>query len=234
MMVRAGLGVGMDRHRAGPDLLRADPGKVDRGAVHAGGLRGVGVEPVARDHLTPCVSRGRLIQGSCLDRRLSWRPPGAMASILVRGPATPRRRLGGSTSKPWTPILIGWSLQCSPLAARCVSGLAPYVTFRLCSVWSGRRARSYSGKSRLRLTRSILPVLLLYIGKLIIDEVVAQTQLALPGAISAIGSRAAALISRWAARYGVALAIIADLLGGPARSSTACSRNATATSPASV
>ena len=50
MMVRAGLGVGMDRDRAGPDLLRADAGMVDRRlAVHAGRLRGVGIERVARD-----------------------------------------------------------------------------------------------------------------------------------------------------------------------------------------
>ena len=49
-MVRAGLGVGMDGHGAGPELLRAHPGEVDRClAVHAGGLRGVGVELVAGD-----------------------------------------------------------------------------------------------------------------------------------------------------------------------------------------
>ena len=50
VVVRAGLGIGMDAHRAGPDLLRADPGVVDRrGAVHARRLRGVRVELVARD-----------------------------------------------------------------------------------------------------------------------------------------------------------------------------------------
>src|SRR5271170_7111913 len=37
---------------AGPDLLRPDAGEIDRrGAVHARGLRRVGVELVARDHL---------------------------------------------------------------------------------------------------------------------------------------------------------------------------------------
>ena len=51
MVMRAGLGIGMDADRAGPDLLRADPGGVDRGgAVHAGGLRGIGIELVALDH----------------------------------------------------------------------------------------------------------------------------------------------------------------------------------------
>src|SRR6266542_205488 len=48
VMVRAGFGVGVDVDRAGPDLLRPDPGEIDRrGAVHAGGLRCVGVELVA-------------------------------------------------------------------------------------------------------------------------------------------------------------------------------------------
>ena len=52
VMVRAGLGVGVDMDRAGPDLLRPDPGEIDRrGAVHARGLRRVGVELIARDHL---------------------------------------------------------------------------------------------------------------------------------------------------------------------------------------
>src|SRR5437879_473663 len=52
VVVRAGLGVGVDMDRAGPDLLRPDPGEIDRrGAVHAGGLRRVGVELIAGDHL---------------------------------------------------------------------------------------------------------------------------------------------------------------------------------------
>ena len=50
-MVDAGLRVGLDRDRSGPDLLRTDARGVDRGLpVHAGGLGGVGVELVARDH----------------------------------------------------------------------------------------------------------------------------------------------------------------------------------------
>ena len=51
-MVGAGLGIGMDLDRAGPDLLGADPRKVDRrGAVHARGLRRVRIELIARDDL---------------------------------------------------------------------------------------------------------------------------------------------------------------------------------------
>ena len=50
MVMRAGLGVGMDADRAGPDLLCADARGIDRrGAVHAGRLRRVGVELVALD-----------------------------------------------------------------------------------------------------------------------------------------------------------------------------------------
>src|SRR4051794_32065312 len=52
MVMRARLGIGMDMDRAGPDLLRPDPGEIDRSrAVHAGGLRRVGIELIARDHL---------------------------------------------------------------------------------------------------------------------------------------------------------------------------------------
>ncbi len=54
MMVGAGLGVGVDLDRAGPDLLRADPGEIDRrGAVHARRLGGVAIELIARDDLDP-------------------------------------------------------------------------------------------------------------------------------------------------------------------------------------
>src|SRR3569832_788029 len=50
VMVDAGLGVGGDRHGAGPDLLRADARLVDCGlAEHAGRLRGVRIELVAFD-----------------------------------------------------------------------------------------------------------------------------------------------------------------------------------------
>ena len=52
VMMRAGLGVGMDRHRAGPDLLRAGARQIDGSRPrHAGRLGGVGVELVARDDL---------------------------------------------------------------------------------------------------------------------------------------------------------------------------------------
>jgi hypothetical protein len=52
VVVRSGLGVGVDLNRARPDLLRPDPGEIDcGGAVHAGCLRGVRVELIARDHL---------------------------------------------------------------------------------------------------------------------------------------------------------------------------------------
>ena len=45
MVVRARLRVRVDGHGPGPELLRADAREVDGGrAVHAGGLRGVGVE----------------------------------------------------------------------------------------------------------------------------------------------------------------------------------------------
>ena len=48
VVVGAGLGVGVDVHRAGPQLVGADAGEVDGGlAVHARRLRGVRVEPVA-------------------------------------------------------------------------------------------------------------------------------------------------------------------------------------------
>ena len=50
VMMRARLGLGMDDHRPGPELLRAGARMRDRRrAIHAGRLRGVGVELVARD-----------------------------------------------------------------------------------------------------------------------------------------------------------------------------------------
>ena len=55
-MMRASLGIGVDGHRPGPDLLRADAGMIDRGAtVHAWGLRRVGVERSRRDHPHPVM-----------------------------------------------------------------------------------------------------------------------------------------------------------------------------------
>ncbi len=54
MVMGAGLGIGLDLHRARPDLLGADAGEVDRGgAVHARRLRGIGIELVAGDDLHP-------------------------------------------------------------------------------------------------------------------------------------------------------------------------------------
>src|SRR6266436_3381149 len=50
VMMRAGLGVGLDGHGAGPQFLRAGAGEIDRRlAVHAGGRGHVGIELVARD-----------------------------------------------------------------------------------------------------------------------------------------------------------------------------------------
>jgi hypothetical protein len=50
VVVRASLGVGMDRDGAGPELLSSDTRKVDGGcARHAGCLGGVGVEAVGGD-----------------------------------------------------------------------------------------------------------------------------------------------------------------------------------------
>jgi hypothetical protein len=51
VMMRAGLGVGMNMNGAGPDLLGADAGGSDRGlAVDARRLRGIGIERAAGDH----------------------------------------------------------------------------------------------------------------------------------------------------------------------------------------
>jgi hypothetical protein len=48
VMMRAGLGVGLDGHGARPQFLRADAGEIDRGlAVHPGGRGHVGIELVA-------------------------------------------------------------------------------------------------------------------------------------------------------------------------------------------
>src|SRR4051812_45394229 len=66
----------------------------------------------------------------------------------------------------------------------------------------------------LRLTRSVLPVLVLYIGKLIIDEVVAQTGLASPGGSLSDWIRSGRLdFLGGLLVLELALAIIADLLG---------------------
>ena len=51
MMMRAGLGVRMNRHRTGSDFLGIDASEVDRcGAGHSRRLRGIAVERIGRDH----------------------------------------------------------------------------------------------------------------------------------------------------------------------------------------
>jgi hypothetical protein len=51
VMVRPGFGLGVDSHGAGPKLLSAHAGKVDRGlAIHVRCLGRVGVELVSRNH----------------------------------------------------------------------------------------------------------------------------------------------------------------------------------------
>ena len=56
VMMRASLGIGVDGHRPGPDLLRSGAGMIDHGAtVHAWRLRRVGVERSCRDHPHPVM-----------------------------------------------------------------------------------------------------------------------------------------------------------------------------------
>jgi ATP-binding cassette subfamily B protein len=83
--------------------------------------------------------------------------------------------------------------------------------FRL--VWQASPALTAASLG-LRLARSLLPIMLLYIGKLIIDEVVAQTQLPSPGANLSdwIGSGRLDFLGGLLV-LELALAIIADLLG---------------------
>src|SRR5918993_1011254 len=83
--------------------------------------------------------------------------------------------------------------------------------FRL--VWQASPALTAASLG-LRLTGSALPIMVLYIGKLIIDEVLAQTQLASPGANLSdwIGSGRLDFLSGLLV-LELALAIVADLLG---------------------
>jgi hypothetical protein len=56
VMARAGLGIGTDVHRPGPQFLYTRARKVDGGfAVHAGRLRGVGVQLVGADNADAVV-----------------------------------------------------------------------------------------------------------------------------------------------------------------------------------
>ena len=65
MMVHAGLGVGLDRDRARPDLLRPDASMVDRRLPeHARRLGRVRIELVAVDHADAVM----LPAGSCGSR----------------------------------------------------------------------------------------------------------------------------------------------------------------------
>src|SRR5438270_687349 len=67
VVMRPGLGIGVNADRTGPDLLGADASGVDRsGSIHARGLRRVRVELIAFDHphaVVPPVHRAR---GRCL------------------------------------------------------------------------------------------------------------------------------------------------------------------------
>jgi ATP-binding cassette subfamily B protein len=83
--------------------------------------------------------------------------------------------------------------------------------FRL--VWRASPALTAASLG-LRLTRSALPILVLYVGKLIIDEVVAQAQLASPGGSLGDWIRSGRLdFLGGLLVVELALAIIADLLG---------------------
>jgi len=51
VMVRAGLGIGLNAHRACPNFLRTDAGKIDSGlTLHARRLGCVWIECMTRDH----------------------------------------------------------------------------------------------------------------------------------------------------------------------------------------
>jgi hypothetical protein len=55
-MMRAGLGIGLDRYRSGPQFLRANAGKIDRGlAVHSRRRRNIGIELIAWNDANPIV-----------------------------------------------------------------------------------------------------------------------------------------------------------------------------------
>ena len=75
VVMRAGLGIGMDVHGACPELLRADAGEVDRRlAVHAGRLRGIRVERSPGMTRTPsCFQAGSADVGiAVVMARLLW------------------------------------------------------------------------------------------------------------------------------------------------------------------
>jgi hypothetical protein len=95
-MMHAGLGIGLDRDRAGPDLLRADAGMVDRGLPeHAGRLRRVGVELVAGDDPHAVMLPARLvimIMRMVVIVRGSW-PDISAPHFFLAGPVASGRSL---------------------------------------------------------------------------------------------------------------------------------------------
>ena len=61
VVMRAGFGIGVDVHGAGPPFLGTGACKVDGGfAVHAGGLRGVEVELIGTDNANAVVLPARV------------------------------------------------------------------------------------------------------------------------------------------------------------------------------
>src|SRR5436305_3349054 len=123
MVMRARLGIGMDMDRAGPDLLRPDPGEIDRSrAVHAGGLRRVGVELIARDHLDavglPVDPFWLLAHRACPENpllRVIWSLGGGFTrssrryrpAIPDRWPCANRRSLAREPSRRYPPARFG-------------------------------------------------------------------------------------------------------------------------------
>jgi hypothetical protein len=85
VMVRPGFGVCVDGHGAGPQLLSAHAGKVDRGlAIHARCLCRVGVEPVARNHPHSIVLPGWWRQAGAVPVRPSIGMFIPVAGMLLR------------------------------------------------------------------------------------------------------------------------------------------------------
>ena len=68
VVVRSGLGVGVDRHGSGPELSRASSGVINGGRPrHAGGLRRIEIQLRAGDHLDPVLAPvGRGVQAHLL------------------------------------------------------------------------------------------------------------------------------------------------------------------------
>ena len=95
-MMGAGLGVRRDRHRACPNLLRADPRRGDGGcARHPRGLRRIGIELVAPDDLHAIVAP------ACRDRRTALAPSEAVAHALPPTKGLERRSAPMVDRAPW-------------------------------------------------------------------------------------------------------------------------------------